>query len=137
MELLKIKIKALFYANDEEYGYRRIHATLVRSGEQVDDETVRKLMRQLSLEPCQPGPWRHSLTEQGPSGPVPDLVNRDFTSAVPGAKMVGDISAPRGALPYRPRSGRKTGGGVFGPNGLPGAERRKGTIARQKTGNRA
>jgi transposase InsO family protein len=90
--LLKLKIKALFDANNEEYGYRRIHAALVRGGEQADDETVRKLMRELGLEPCQPRPWRHSLTEQGPSGPIPDLVNRDFTAAVPGAKMVGDIT---------------------------------------------
>jgi transposase InsO family protein len=92
MALLKLKIKALFGANNEEYGYRRIHAALVRGGEQVDDETVRKLMRELGLEPCQPRPWRHSLTEQGPSGPIPDLVNRDFTAGVPGAKMVGDIT---------------------------------------------
>jgi hypothetical protein len=92
MALLKLKIKALFDANNEEYGYRRIHAALVRGGEQADDETVRKLMRELGLEPCQPRPWRHSLTEQGPSGPIPDLVNRDFTAVVPGAKMVGDIT---------------------------------------------
>ena len=32
-ELLKIKIMALFEANNEEYGYRRIHAALVRGGE--------------------------------------------------------------------------------------------------------
>jgi len=92
MALLKIKVKALFDANNEEYGYRRIHAALVRGGEQVDDETVRKLMRELGLEPCQPRPWRHSLTEQGASGPIPDLVNRDFTASAPGAKMVGDIT---------------------------------------------
>jgi transposase InsO family protein len=92
MALLRIKIKALFDANNEEYGYRRIHAALVRGGERVDDETVRKLMRELGLEPCQPRPWRHSLTEQGPSGPIPDLVNRDFSATVPGAKMVGDIT---------------------------------------------
>jgi putative transposase len=92
MALLKIKIKALFYANDEAYGYRRMHAALVRGGEQVDDETVRKLMRELGLEPCQPRPWRRSLTGQGPSGPIPDLVNRDFTAGAPGAKMVGDIT---------------------------------------------
>jgi transposase InsO family protein len=92
MELLRLKIKALFYANNEEYGYRRIHAALVRGGEAVDDETVRKLMRELGPEPCQPRPWRRSLTEQGLSGPIPDLVNRDFTAGVPGAKMVGDIT---------------------------------------------
>jgi putative transposase len=106
-ELLKVKIEALFYANDETYGYRRLHQALVRGGEQAGDELVRKLMRELGLEPCQPRPWRHSLTEQGPSGPIPDLVNRGFTADKPGEKMVGDISAPRGALPYRPRSGRR------------------------------
>jgi putative transposase len=91
-ELLKIKIKALFEANNEEYGYRRLHAALVRGGESVDDETVRKLMRELGLEPCQPKPWRRSLTEQGAAGPIPDLVNRDFTADKPGEKMVGDIT---------------------------------------------
>jgi transposase InsO family protein len=92
-ELLEIKVKALFEANNEEYGYRRIHAALVRGGEAADDETVRKIMRDLGLEPCQPKPWRRSLTEQdGQAGPIPDLVNRDFTSGRPGQKMVGDIT---------------------------------------------
>ena len=92
-ELLEIKIKALFEANNSEYGYRRIHAALVRGGESVDDETVRKIMRDLGLEPCQPKPWRFSLTEQdGQAGPIPDLVNRDFTASKPGEKMVGDIT---------------------------------------------
>ena len=92
-ELLKIKIRALFEANNEEYGYRRMHQVLLRGGERADDETVRKIMRELGLEPCQPKPWRRSLTEQdGRAGPVPDLVNRDFTADEPGAKMVGDIT---------------------------------------------
>ena len=92
-ELLKIKIKALFEANDETYGYRRIHAALVRGGEQVSDELVRQLMRELGLVPCQPKPWRRSLTEQdAAAGPIPDLVNRDFSADAPGEKMVGDIT---------------------------------------------
>ena len=92
-ELLKIKIKALFEANNEEYGYRRLHAALVRGGEQCCPELVRDLMRELGLEPCQPKPWRRSLTEQDvQAGPVPDLVNRDFTAGKPGEKMVGDIT---------------------------------------------
>ena len=92
-ELLKIKIRALFEANNEEYGYRRMHAVLVRGGEQCSPELVRSLMRELGLEPCQPKPWRHSLTEQdGQAGPIPDLVNRDFTAEKPGQKMVGDIT---------------------------------------------
>jgi putative transposase len=91
-ELLKIKIAALFEANGEEYGYRRMHAALVRGGEQVSDELVRQLMREPGLVPCQPRPWRHSLTGQGQAGPIPDLVNRDFSAGEPGEKMVGDIT---------------------------------------------
>jgi putative transposase len=92
-ELLKIKVKALFEANNEEYGYRRMHAALVRGGEQVSSELVRQLMRELGLEPCQPKPWRRSLTEQdGQAVPIPDLVRRDFTAGRPGEKMVGDIT---------------------------------------------
>ena len=48
-------------------------------------------MRGLGLVACQPRPWRQT-TEQGAAGPIPDLVNRDFSSGVPGAKMVGDIT---------------------------------------------
>jgi putative transposase len=91
-ELLKVKIKALFEANGEEYGYRRMHQALVRGGERCCPELVRELMRELGLQPCQPRPWRHSLTEQGPAGPIPDLVKRDFTARKPGEKMVGDIT---------------------------------------------
>ena len=71
-ELLKIKIKALFEANNAEYGYRRIRAALVRGGELCSPELARRLMRELGLEPCQPRPWRRSLTEQGATGPIPD-----------------------------------------------------------------
>jgi putative transposase len=91
-ELLKVRIKALFDFNNEEYGYRRLHAVLARGGERCSPELVRALMRGLGLQPCQPGPWRHSLTEQGQAGPIPDLVNRDFTAEMPGQKMVGDIT---------------------------------------------
>jgi putative transposase len=91
-ELLKVKIKALFEANNEEYGYRRVHEALARGGERCCPELVRQLMRELGLEPCQPKPWRRSLTEQGAAGPIPDLVNRDFTAGQPGEKMVGDIT---------------------------------------------
>jgi transposase InsO family protein len=91
-ELLKIKVKALFEANNGEYGYRRVHAALARAGEACSPELVRRLMRELGLVPCQPRPWRRSLTEQGAAGPLPDLVNRDFTGERPGEKMVGDIT---------------------------------------------
>jgi transposase InsO family protein len=49
-------------------------------------------MRELGLVACQPAPWRPSTTVQGAAGPIPDLVNRDFSAAAPGEKMVGDIT---------------------------------------------
>ena len=50
-------------------------------------------MRDQGLQPCQPRPWRASLTDNdGSGGPIPDLVDRDFTADAPGEKMVGDIT---------------------------------------------
>jgi hypothetical protein len=40
-EHLKILIKEIFELSDQTYGYRRVHAQLVRQGEQVSDELVR------------------------------------------------------------------------------------------------
>src|ERR1700728_4863941 len=72
-EILKLKIRALFDANNEEYGYLRIHAALVRGGEAVEEKTFRRSMPELGLVPCQPSLWRPSLTEQGGrAGPIPD-----------------------------------------------------------------
>lgn len=91
-ELLKIKIKVLFENSGATYGYRRIHAELVRAGERVGDELVRELMRELGLVAVQPRPYR-TTTLRGPQQPEsPDLVRRDFTAERPGTKLVGDIT---------------------------------------------
>ena len=90
---LKQLIVEIFDVSDETYGHRRIHAALLRSGQSCSVELVRALVRELGLVPCQPRPWRHSLTEQDPAAcPIPDLVRRDFTAPAPGVKMVGDIT---------------------------------------------
>lgn len=91
-EYLKLLIGKAFHDSDETYGYRRLHAQLARWGEACGEELVRALARQLGLVACQPRPWRHSLTESGPSAPLPDLVERDFRADAPGTKMVGDIT---------------------------------------------
>lgn len=91
-ERLKKMIEAVFEANHGCYGYRRIHAVLVRSGEQVSGELVRALMRELALVACQPRPYRPTTTIPGDPDGVPDLVGRDFTADAPGTKFVGDIT---------------------------------------------
>lgn len=94
-ELLKVKIKALFDANDGTYGYRRLHAALIRGGEHVSPELVRRLMRQLDLVACQPRPWRKTTITGDEPAIAPDLVARDFTATEPGTKLVGDITYVR------------------------------------------
>lgn len=91
-ELLGDKIAALFEAFNASYGYRRIHAELVRAGERVGLELVRKLMGEQDLITVQPRPFR-TTTEPDPDAPdTVDLVKRDFSAAQPGAKVVGDIT---------------------------------------------
>lgn len=92
-EELKDHIQEAFTGSDGTYGYRRIHADLTAQGVQAGPELVRALMRELDLEPCQPKPWRFNLTEaDGHEHDIPDLLQRDFTAAGPGHKLVGDIT---------------------------------------------
>jgi transposase InsO family protein len=91
-ERLKVKIAELFEKFEGTYGYRRIHAELVAAGEQVGDELVRKLMRELGLVPIQPRPYRVTTIRGEHEPDVPDLVARDFTAERPGVKLVGDIT---------------------------------------------
>jgi putative transposase len=94
-ELLATKIKALFDAHHGTYGYRRLHAALVRGGERVSPELVRRLMRQLGLVACQPRPWRTTTLRDETVAKAPDLVARDFTASAPGTKLVSDVTYVR------------------------------------------
>src|SRR3954470_4744669 len=71
-EPLATLITAIFEAKHRTYrhrptpgpsGHRRSHAVLRRSGEQVSDDLVRELMRELGLVACQPRPWRPTTTD--------------------------------------------------------------------------
>jgi hypothetical protein len=89
---LAVYVRKSFEGSNETYGYRRVHADLAAWGVPCGPELVRSVMRELGLEPCQPKPWRFSLTEgDGQEHDIPDLVNRDFTADAPGEKMAGDM----------------------------------------------
>lgn len=92
---LAILITEAFTDSDRTYGYRRVHAQLIRWGVQVSRELVRILMRDMDLQPCQPRPWRPVTTIGQASPSVPDLVRRDFTATEPGTKLIGDITYVR------------------------------------------
>jgi putative transposase len=92
-EELKRLIVHFFDASDSTYGYRRVRADLAEHGVAAGLELVRALMRELGLRPCQPRPWRHSLTVAGDQPhDIPDLLRRDFTAEAPGQKLIGDIT---------------------------------------------
>lgn len=84
-------IRKAFDDSRATYGHRRVHAQLARQGRPCSPELVRALMRRMGLRPCQPRPWRTSLTRHAAAA-VPDLVRRDFSAERPGVKLVGDIT---------------------------------------------
>ncbi|WP_184760087.1 IS3 family transposase [Streptosporangium album] len=86
------RIQEIFDESGRTYGYRRVHAELLRSGQVVDDELVRRLMRQMGLVPVQVKRRRGLTVADAQADPIADLVGRDFTASAPGAKMVGDIT---------------------------------------------
>ncbi|WP_331461268.1 IS3 family transposase [Micromonospora tarapacensis] len=86
------QIRTVFVASSRTYGYRPVHAELVRAGVDIDDELVRRLMGATGLVPVQVKRRRGLTVADRAAGPIPDLVGRDFTAEEPGAKMVGDIT---------------------------------------------
>lgn len=95
---LAVLIRRIFTASKGVYGYRRIHAELCGRGYRrpCDPETVRSIMREEGLVSCQPRARRRCTTKQaGEVADIPDLVRRDFSSDVAGAKLVGDITYVR------------------------------------------
>lgn len=85
-------IEFVFDDSDRTYGHRRIHAALARMGRPCDPQTVRSIMAQRHLVPCQPRPRGPVTTIASDAGATPDLLQRDFTAARPGHKLVGDIT---------------------------------------------
>ncbi|GAB7040322.1 hypothetical protein JCM9533A_41720 [Catenuloplanes niger JCM 9533] len=90
--ILSDLVRDVFDRSGRTYGYRRVHAELVRSGVAVDDDLVRRLMGAQQLVPVQVKRRRGLTVANQAAGPIPDLVGRDFTAAAPGAKLVGDIT---------------------------------------------
>jgi len=76
----------------QTYGSRRVTAALRASGHPVSRRLVRALMRSQDLKACQPRPWRATTLPGDQPAAVPDRVQRDFTAATPGTRLVGDIT---------------------------------------------
>jgi putative transposase len=83
----------IYHEHEGRYGYRRVHQILLRQGHQCGPELVRDLMKQAGLRGCQTKKWQVTTRpDKEAAAKVPDLVQRDFTADMAGAKLVGDIT---------------------------------------------
>jgi putative transposase len=92
-ERLLARIKEVHEANYSAYGYRRTWKALLRAGENVGRDRVRRLMRQNAIQGAKRRgkPWR--TTRPDPEATRPgDLVQRDFAASRPDEKWFADFT---------------------------------------------
>jgi putative transposase len=92
-ERLLARIKEVHEANYCASGYRRTWKALLRAGEDVGRDRVRRLMRQNGIQGAKRRgkPWR--TTKADPSARRPaDLVQRDFAASRPDEKWFADFT---------------------------------------------
>jgi putative transposase len=92
-ERLVERIGELHAANYYAYGYRRTWKALLRVGERVGRDRVKRLMRAYGIQGAKRRgkPWR--TTRPDPDARRrPDLVRRDFTAPAPDRLWVADLS---------------------------------------------
>jgi len=92
-ERLVSRVREVHQANYECYGYRRLHAQLVREGECAGRDRIARLMRTEGI--CgakrRGKPWRTTIPDPA-AEKRPDLVGRDFSACAPDRLWVGDFT---------------------------------------------
>lgn len=81
-----------FAAANGRYGYRRIHACLVRDGKTVSEKVVRRPMRDAALVVIGLKRRRYSSYLGEISPPVPNALYRDFHAGLPNTKWLTDLT---------------------------------------------
>ena len=86
------RVREVHRANYECYGYRRLHAQLVREGECAGRDRIARLMRSEGIRGAKRRgkPWR-TTTPDPAAEKRPDLVCRDFSACAPDRLWVGDF----------------------------------------------
>ncbi len=102
---LRRRIVELFDENGRRYGYRRIHALLVREKTRISEKVVRRLMGESGLEVFQ-RKRRKYCSYQGEDNPGADnIIERNFNADAPNLKWLTDItefSIPAGKIYLSP-----------------------------------
>ena len=92
-ERLTGRIGEVHQANYECYGYRRVHAQLLREGERAGRDQVARVMAAAGVQGAKRRgkPWRTTTPDPEAQRPS-DLVNRDFTAQSPDRLWVTDFT---------------------------------------------
>jgi transposase InsO family protein len=90
--VLAQRVAQVFDDSRATYGCRRVAAELNRRGHPASVGLVADLMRELGLRACQPRAYKRTTVPGEAPAPRPDLIDRDFTAAEPGQRLVGDIT---------------------------------------------
>ncbi len=92
-EWLLERIEAVHAANYHCYGYRRTWKALLRAGEDVGRDRVKRLMRAHGIQGAKRRgkPWRTTIADPAATR-SPDLVCRDFTAERPDALWLADFT---------------------------------------------
>lgn len=91
-KVLAESIITLFQKNSGRYGYRRIHALLVREGNRISEKVVRRIMAKegLVVPVKRKGKYHSYAGEITPE--VPNIIKRDFHADAPNQKWLTDIT---------------------------------------------
>ena len=96
--LLCLRIKTLYYENAGRYGYRRIHALLIRENLHISEKVIRRIMKEngLTVMMNRRKPYSSYRGEITPA--VHNVIERDFHADAPNEKWLTDIT--EFALPF-------------------------------------
>ena len=89
---LAIEVGQVFTEFKGTYGCRRIAQVLNKRGHPCSVGLVADVMRELGLRAIQPRAYRVTTTHGEGDDYPDDLLDRDFTAAEPGTRLVGDIT---------------------------------------------
>lgn len=86
------RVKTMFDSSDGIFGHRMVHTKLVAVGVEVSVGTVAAIMAENGWAAKRMRAFKRTTIPSDPEKVFADLIGRDFTSAVPGTRLVGDIT---------------------------------------------
>jgi putative transposase len=85
-------VRRIFDDSRQTSGCRRVAAQLNRGGHECSVGLIADLMRELELRAVQPRAYKRTTVRGEDPVHSPDLIEREFTAAEPGTRLVSDIT---------------------------------------------